>query len=905
MKNSLKLVSLLLVAILLFSLLPTVLAAKSETPTLTVLPTETEDLPDGSKNYGRVSEVITDAAKPSSPKRSDPLPTRYDSRDYGYVTPVRNQGAYGTCWAHGAIACIESNMLKKGLRIKGTPVTASTLDLSESQLAWFTYTDAYDALGMLTGDKVTISGSYLQQGGSGQLAGLSLMRWTGAASESEPDLAYSNVSEDGLDACYAYAYDVAHVQSVTAIPASDLDAVKRAIMEYGAGTIAYYFYQNESTLDTPYENLQTGGYYCPGVNGTNHDVTVVGWDDSYSRENFNAGYRPEHDGAWIVKNSWGSYNSLGGYFYLSYENPASSSHDCYFYDVEPADNYDYNYQYDGTVMSYYATTLQPGGSVGNIFTANGDELLEAVSICHLTGAFDYKVQIYTGVRDSTTANPSSGTLAYEQTGSFPYPGYQTVKLDTPVQLKAGERFSVVFVTEDKVRINIDYTDGNYTHVHHPYSSYAKQQPSGYWGEMPSGSNLRIKAYTSDPPSGCEHLYTELRNTIAASCTMPGCEGDTYCTDCGKLVAAGAVIPALGHDLTVSPAVPATCTESGLTQGEACSRCDYEVLPQTVPALGHSYVGGICERCGAAQEFCAHSFSGVRCIHCGAVYRIRSVSLRLSDNINMIFKAEIPEDLHDPYIVFTLNGNETIIRGDTPDNGIYSFEFPDIAPQYMGDSICSVLHATGPDGTEYTYVLSSYRLSTYCVNMMVSRPTDEKLIRLLSDLIAYGTAAQLYEGYHVEHLVMEDLTTYDPSTFPGLSGKAVNFEGTVDPGYLWTDASAVLKNCIGIRVYFRAESLDGLQVQCRIGDRTTTCLSGMIQSDGNGGYYIDFRDIQATEFDSPVTFKLLRNGVQVGQTLTYSVNTYVCNMQNSMIPGLADLVQAIYNYGVSAKAYAAG
>lgn len=905
MKNSLKLVSALLIAILLFSLLPTSFAADSATPTLTVLPTETETLPDGSENYGRIPEVLPDAAKPSTPKRSDPLPSRYDSRDYGYVTPVRNQGAYGTCWAHGAIACIESNMLKKGLRIKGTPVTASTLDLSESQLAWFTYTDAYDALGMLTGDKVTISNNYLQQGGNGQLAGLSLMRWTGAASEEEPALAYANVSEDGLSADYAYDYDVAHVQSVTQIPASDTEAVKRAIMEYGAGTMAYYFYQNEFTLDIPYENLQTGGYYCPGVTGTNHDVTVVGWDDSYSRENFNAAYRPEHDGAWIVKNSWDNYNSLGGYFYLSYENPASMSHGCYFYDVEPADNYDYNYQYDGTVMANYGITLQPGGSVGNIFTANGDELLEAVSVCHLAGGFDYKVQIYTGVRDFTTANPSSGTLAYEQTGSFPYPGYHTVKLDTPVQLTASERFSVVFITEDEVSINVDLTAGNYTHVSHPSCSYARQKSTNYWGQAPNNSNLRIKAYTSDLPSACEHLHTELRNVIEATCTAPGNEGDTYCLDCGALVAAGAVIPALGHDLIITPAVPATCTEPGSTQGEACSRCAYEVLPQTVPALGHSYVGGICEHCGAAQEFCAHSFSGVQCIHCGAVYRIRSVSLRLSDNINMIFKAEIPEDLHDPYIVFTLNGNETVIRGGAPDNGIYSFEFPDIAPQYMGDSIRCVLHATGLDETEYTYVLSSYSLSDYCVNMMRANPDNGKLIRLLSDLIAYGTAAQLYEGYNVEHLVMEDLSTFDPSTFPGLSGKAVSFEGTVDPGYLWTGASAVLKNCIGIRVYFRAESLDGLQVQCRIGNRTTTCLSSMIKADGNGGYYVDFRDIRATEFDSPVTFKLLRNGTQLGQTLTYSVNTYVCKMQSSRIPGLADLVQTIYNYGVSAKAYAAG
>ena len=36
------------------------------------------------------------------------IPAKYDSRDYGYVTPVRNQGKWGTCWAFAAIAAMES-----------------------------------------------------------------------------------------------------------------------------------------------------------------------------------------------------------------------------------------------------------------------------------------------------------------------------------------------------------------------------------------------------------------------------------------------------------------------------------------------------------------------------------------------------------------------------------------------------------------------------------------------------------------------------------------------------------------------------------------------------------------------------------------------------------------------------
>ena len=39
---------------------------------------------------------------------------------------------------------------------------------------------------------------------------------------------------------------------------------------------------------------------------TNHAVTIIGWDDDYPADNFLEEHRPPQDGAWLVKNSWGS-----------------------------------------------------------------------------------------------------------------------------------------------------------------------------------------------------------------------------------------------------------------------------------------------------------------------------------------------------------------------------------------------------------------------------------------------------------------------------------------------------------------------------------------------------------------------------------------------------------------------
>ena len=84
--------------------------------------------------------------------------------------------------------------------------------------------------------------------------------------------------------------------------------------------------------------------------------------------------------------------------------------------------------------------------------------------------------------------------------------------------------------------------------------------------------------------GHQHAYPDHKD---ATCTEAGYDR-MICDDCGAIIE-NTVIPALGHDIVTDPAVPATCTEPGLTAGEHCSRCDYKVEPQTVPALGHDIV----------------------------------------------------------------------------------------------------------------------------------------------------------------------------------------------------------------------------------------------------------------------------------------------------------------------------
>lgn len=91
---------------------------------------------------------------------------------------------------------------------------------------------------------------------------------------------------------------------------------------------------------------------------------------------------------------------------------------------------------------------------------------------------------------------------------------------------------------------------------------------------------------------------DLANVKDATCTEAGYTGDTVCKWCGKVMAAGKEVPALGHTPEEVAAVAATCTETGLTAGSKCSVCG-EVLTaqEVVPALGHKYENGVCTVCG--------------------------------------------------------------------------------------------------------------------------------------------------------------------------------------------------------------------------------------------------------------------------------------------------------------------
>ena len=329
------------------------------------------------------------------------LPASFDLRTLGKVTPVRDQGSCGACWTFATMGSAESELLP-----------GETRDFSENNLK--------NTAGWLWG---------ACDGGNGTMATAYLARWSGPVNESDdPYNDSSTTSPPGLPV-------QKHYQDITLIPgranATDNNNIKQALMSYGAVYTSYYH-------DDAYYSPTGYGYYYTGSTTSNHAVTIVGWDDTFSASRFPTA--PPGNGAFIIKNSWGAGWGESGFFYISYYDTRMGMDSNYAFKApETTANYNRVYQYDplgGTSGVGYSSTTAWGA---NIFTAAASENLSAVAFHAPALNSAYEIDIYT----NATSGPTSGTLAGTTTGTLTEAGYHTVKLTTPVPLTNGQKFAIV------------------------------------------------------------------------------------------------------------------------------------------------------------------------------------------------------------------------------------------------------------------------------------------------------------------------------------------------------------------------------------------------------------------------------------------------------------------------------
>ncbi len=422
----------------------------------------------------------------------------FDAREKGWITPVKDQGNNESCWSFSSIAAIEANLVKNGK-------ADNSIDLSENQFAYFFYNRQTDRLGYTAGDyNTTAKGDYLAAGGTLQGTGIALATWAGVTTEARspymtiPDVSLCYAADYSVRNVYLYNYNVQNLSKSVA-------TIKQAVTDHGAVACGI-------NMQAAYYNMLNASYNCQTTGG-NHAVTIVGWDDSYSKDNFNV--KPASDGAWIVKNSYGTRFGKDGYFYVSYED-RSITEFIAFEAVTAGEQYDNNYQYDGSANPAYA--YNGGEWYANVFQAKGangyNEELKAVGVYCLTTYCNYEVQIYTGLKDKS--KPTSGTKVFDTpvSGMLTDAGYQTISLPSPVSLTAGESFAVLVKLKDsygnRAYIGVDSSlqSSWITFIANVGENQSFFQVDGKWYDGNEGipyqdsgrvlkkkANFRIKAYT--------------------------------------------------------------------------------------------------------------------------------------------------------------------------------------------------------------------------------------------------------------------------------------------------------------------------------------------------------------------------------------------------------------------------
>ena len=356
------------------------------------------------------------------------LPAKFDLRDYGWVTPVKDQETSGNCWAFSAIAALESCILK---------ASNNSYDLSEENVK--NLIEWYSDYGW---------NSETNEGGINEMAIGYLTSWLGPVFEDEDLFDDYSVLSPVLNS-------LMHVQNVIFLTKNDYtdnDAIKEALIRYGAVSTTLYY-------SSTYLNSRTKGYYYDGNDYSNHAVTIVGWDDTYSRFKFRD--TPDGDGAWIVKNSWNEEWGDNGYFYVSYYDSTfaevGTSNGAYTFILNDTIHFDKNYQYDIIGLTDYFITGKSTIWYENLFNATGNELLMAFST-YFNTTTSWEAYIYVNDDLKLTQNGVSN------------PGYYTINLDEYVPVKTGDVFKIALkisaskyasfpVCEDARQNKISYMPG--------------------------------------------------------------------------------------------------------------------------------------------------------------------------------------------------------------------------------------------------------------------------------------------------------------------------------------------------------------------------------------------------------------------------------------------------------------
>jgi len=205
-----------------------------------------------------------------------PVPSAFDWRNVSgsnFVTPVRDQGSCGSCWAFATTAALESKSLITFNQ------SATDLNLAEQILL------SCGGAGSCDGGSIGTASSFL--------------RATGSYLETcYPYTAQNGNCSSACSDWQSNAFRISSWSYLSTGTSPTASALRNAIYTSGPVVAVYDVYTDFFSYRSGVYSYATGGYEG------GHAILIVGWNDA--------------DGAFIVKNSWGTRWGESGFFRIAY-----------------------------------------------------------------------------------------------------------------------------------------------------------------------------------------------------------------------------------------------------------------------------------------------------------------------------------------------------------------------------------------------------------------------------------------------------------------------------------------------------------------------------------------------------------------------------------------------------------
>lgn len=360
------------------------------------------------------------------------LPTDYTSTAAGLVTSVKNQSRSGPCWAMAMTSVLESSFIKS----YSAKINFSAMNMIYCMNRGASLNNPYE-FDYDEGGNYKIAAAYYSSGRGPVLE------------KDDPYIAKYTPRKFELKPLANY------VRGMVFIPEPDKtdevslkhhrDLIKHYVMQYGSVSTDFHW-------DNYYFDSSSVNYYCNASFATqNHSAAIIGWDDNYSRKNFKL--EPIHDGAFILKNSWGKTAHDNGFFYMSYDDVYAGANCCAIIDIATASpKYQFNniYQYDYFGITDSTVSSNESVFLCNVFDRRNDgEVLTDVGV--YTASNDVSCEVYV-----TRSNQYELSECLAKT-VIKFPGYYVIKLDKRVKLD--KTFGIVVkLSGENLKIPIESVD---------------------------------------------------------------------------------------------------------------------------------------------------------------------------------------------------------------------------------------------------------------------------------------------------------------------------------------------------------------------------------------------------------------------------------------------------------------